>query len=371
MSPYVVPIKFALFAFPFIAALIAVPILLFEYHKYGSFSKTKGFVFYTFVFYMLCAYFLVILPLPDRDLVTSHYRDMIQPIPFRFIADFFKETVLVINKPASYLPALLQGVVLQPIFNVVMVLPFGIYMRYFFKKSFKQTLILSFLLSLFFELTQLSGLYGIYPGPYRLFDVDDLMMNTLGGVVGYSLAPALTAFFPSRDDLDYSARTHSQYVSLVRRFMSFIVDHALIIFVSDIVQGLLSINYTIVYFIIFMLYYVGLSYLRGGKTLAQSFLHLRTASSNSDSISLKQLCIRSLLFFFAIDQPSIITNFLILYLPNSPLGSSFNAIIYVLMFLVFYGFLALHYLSVIFSRRKLFFYESLSKTHIENTAQHE
>ena len=33
--------------------------------------------------------------------------------------------------------------------------------------------IFSFLLSLFFEVTQLTGLYFLYPGSYRLFDVDD------------------------------------------------------------------------------------------------------------------------------------------------------------------------------------------------------
>lgn len=44
-------------------------------------------------------------------------------------------------------------------------------------------------LSLVFELTQLSGLFGLYPRPYRLADVDDLMTNTLGGMVGYWLRP--------------------------------------------------------------------------------------------------------------------------------------------------------------------------------------
>ncbi|MCG5648116.1 VanZ family protein, partial [Oliverpabstia sp. DFI.9.49] len=42
-----------------------------------------------------------------------------------------------------------------------------------------KTFILSFLLTLSFELIQRSALFGLYPRPYRLFDVDDLMINTL------------------------------------------------------------------------------------------------------------------------------------------------------------------------------------------------
>ncbi|GAA0226871.1 hypothetical protein GCM10008921_09530 [Metaclostridioides mangenotii] len=64
-------------------------------------------------------------------------------------------------------------------------MPLGISLRYFFKRNLKQTLIITFLVSLFFELTQLTGLYGIYIAPYRIFDVDDLMLNKLGGYIGY------------------------------------------------------------------------------------------------------------------------------------------------------------------------------------------
>lgn len=42
-----------------------------------------------------------------------------------------------------------------------------------------------------FECTQLSGLYGIYPYPYRFFEVDDLICNTLGGMIGFWITPAL------------------------------------------------------------------------------------------------------------------------------------------------------------------------------------
>lgn len=38
------------------------------------------------------------------------------------------------------------------------------------------------------ELTQLTGLFGLYPCAYRQFNVDDLILNALGVVVGFLLA---------------------------------------------------------------------------------------------------------------------------------------------------------------------------------------
>lgn len=84
----------------------------------------------------------------------------------------------------TWIAALKAPTVIQPVFNIFLTLPFGFYMKYYFQRSWKQTILLTFCLSLFFELTQLSGLYGFYPRPYRLFDVDDLLLNTTGGIVG-------------------------------------------------------------------------------------------------------------------------------------------------------------------------------------------
>ena len=66
-----------------------------------------------------------------------------------------------------------------------MLFPLGIYLRYYFRQGFLQTVRWGFLVSLSIELLQLSGLLFIYPRPYRLFDVDDLITNTLGAALGY------------------------------------------------------------------------------------------------------------------------------------------------------------------------------------------
>ena len=83
---------------------------------------------------------------------------------------------------------------------------------------------LSFVLSLFFELTQLSGLYFIYSGSYRLFDMDDLLLNTLGGLVGYALAGPIARMLPSREALDQISLARGRQVSLLRRMLALFYD---------------------------------------------------------------------------------------------------------------------------------------------------
>ena len=60
----------------------------------------------------------------------------------------------------------------------------------------RNVIVLTFLLSLTIELAQLTGLFFIYPGSYRLFDVDDLMLNTLGGFTGTVLANYVSDLIP-------------------------------------------------------------------------------------------------------------------------------------------------------------------------------
>lgn len=61
MASYIEPIRFALIVFPFLALAISSVFFIYEYRKYGTFLVTRAVILYSFVFYLLCAYFLVIL----------------------------------------------------------------------------------------------------------------------------------------------------------------------------------------------------------------------------------------------------------------------------------------------------------------------
>ena len=47
-----------------------------------------------------------------------------------------------------------------------------------------------------------SRVFFVFRGSYRLCDVDDLMLNTLGGLLGGELVHALEAYLPPLDAFD-------------------------------------------------------------------------------------------------------------------------------------------------------------------------
>ena len=181
---YFKSIKIAFIIFPLVALLFSYIFIFYQYHKYKSINIFKIIIIYSFILYLTTIYLLVILPLPDKNTVT--YKDnMIRLIPFGFINSFLKETSFNLSKPATYLKAIKEPCFYTLIFNIFMTIPLGMYLSLLFKCNLKKVVFISFCLSLFLEITQVTGLYHIYKYPYRVFDVDDLITNTLGGLIGY------------------------------------------------------------------------------------------------------------------------------------------------------------------------------------------
>ncbi|MGP3639293.1 VanZ family protein [Lentilactobacillus hilgardii] len=235
MSQYVSVIYTAVILFPFLAILITLPILLVNYHRYGALPKWNIFMLYTFVFYIMCAYFLIILPLPTQSFVNQLKTPTHNFIPFTFIIEFFKYNPFSLFHPGTWLAALKAPTVIQPAFNIFLTVPFGFYLHYYFRRNWKQTFLMSFCLSLFFEVTQYTGLYGIYSRPYRLFDVDDLILNTTGGLLGFWIAGWLGKVLPSRESVQSHTLSHSHSVSAVRRLTALAIDLILISILSSLI----------------------------------------------------------------------------------------------------------------------------------------
>ena len=241
VNQYLTVIEQAAIIFPIIAFVITLPYLIYNYRRHGSVMGLRVPIVYSFILYLLCCYFLVILPLPSRDYVAQMTGPTTQLIPLNFVSDIVREVNLA---KAGGLDDVIRSIFLnrafyQVIMNVLMFMPLGIYLRYYFRCSLRRTILLSFLLSLFFELTQLSGLCFIYPRGYRLFDVDDLIVNTLGGLIGYLVAGPLARLLPSRADIDRASYRHSQKVSLLRRLVALFCDCiAMIVVVSIVGIGL-------------------------------------------------------------------------------------------------------------------------------------
>lgn len=206
--------------FPAVALAFTLPYIAYNYRKYGSVFSLRIVIVYSFILYMLCVYCLVILPLPTGEAVASLHGHRMQLEPFQCVSSILEESEVALRQPRTWLKLIDNPTFMSMLLNVVMMMPFGVYLRYYFCYGWKRTMLLTFLMSLFFELTQLTGLYFIYPGSYRLFDVDDLITNTLGGLLGYAIARPLTCWLPDRKTLDSVSLARSRQVSLLRRLLA-------------------------------------------------------------------------------------------------------------------------------------------------------
>src|SRR5574344_698164 len=201
-------------------------------------------------------------------------------------------------------------------FKSLLTIPFGMYLRYYFKCNLKQTCLYTFLLSLFFELTQLTGLYFIYPRGYRLFDVDDLMLNTIGGLIGYLISPLIIKFLPPKDELNDEARIKGRNISGLRRLTSLLLDLFIFIIINSIACFILNsyINYKYISYAMIFIYYVLYPYLKGGSTLAEKYLNLRIVDNNEKNNFIRLFLRRFIFIFIYFAGPiSLIT---LLYLSN-------------------------------------------------------
>lgn len=292
MDAYKIPISFAFIVFPFIAFILTIPFLIHQYRKYGAIPLLKSACFYSLILYLICAYFLVMLPLPSFETVSKLTTPTTQLHLFQFIKDIIATNNFNISSFTDILNIIKSHTVYTVLFNVILTLPFGVYLRYYFKKKWYHTFIYTFLLSLFFELTQLSGLYGIYPRPYRLFDVDDLLINTLGGLLGHALTPLITIFLPTRDELEAESYKRGQKVTLLRRFVAFIIDIFFLSILSVIMKILLfSTPLDKCYMLVtIFIYYIIQPLFASGKTLGKRIVRLKIESFNGNARWYQILC---------------------------------------------------------------------------------
>lgn len=288
MLEYTIPIKTAIISFPFFAALFTLPFLLYQYRKHGYINYFRALLLYSFLLYLITAYYLVILPLPKTHDLLSIQKPgtkYTQLIPFKFVADFFSETKVQLSMPSTYLHLFKERAFLQAAFNAILLLPLGIYLSYYFKKSLKKTILISFCVSLFFELTQLSGLYGLYNRPYRIFDVDDLMLNTLGGCLGYMISPAFKKVLPNVSRLDEKVQLENIPVRFIRRFLAFGIDWCIFIILSIVTMEHLKV------YMFALIYFIGITYFTNGKTFGKWILRIKVTGKD-EKLKFKEVIIR-------------------------------------------------------------------------------
>lgn len=231
-------IAFAVGAVLAITAL--VPWTAWEYRRHGQLGFRRSLVAFGTLVYALAIVTYTLLPLPDD--VSTMCRNATSPQldPLAFLSDIRKEGGIsgpraLLTNPASA----------QVLFNVLLFVPFGALVRHVIARKrillgLLAGLSAGFVASLLVELTQLTGDWFLYPCSYRLFDVDDLLANTVGAVFGTLLGPVVGIFAGSARSTEASM---PRPVTESRRFTGFVVD----VLAIWLVSGAISVGITAVW----------------------------------------------------------------------------------------------------------------------------
>ncbi|WP_172254426.1 VanZ family protein [Saccharibacillus deserti] len=353
LQPYLDSINSAVLWFPLAAALFTLPFLIVQFRRHGYINKWRGFVLYLFLLYLMCAYFLVLLPFPDSVHNESPGGSTVQPIPFRFVSDILRESAVVPGQPLTYIRIFTEFAFLQVAFNVLLTIPFGLFVRYYFRASALLCLLASFLLSAFFEITQLTGVFGIFDYPYRFFDVDDLIANTAGGMLGVLAAEWVSRRLPNMERLDDGVDLLGKRVSYSRRMLAFFIDYFIWNIPLNMLTGEREPPGLFAYWLVTGAYFILLPLWTKGFTPGKWLVRIRIVGSAGDTPSLRELAMRQGLLYGALGSLQL--------LPASA-GSGIAAGVLALVVLILNAGFAIHLFLCVFKPGRPLFYEKLSGT---------
>lgn len=182
MNSPVLPALVALLVGAGIGVLLFVPFVAVQYRRRGRLTFRQTLLWAGFLVYGIALWTYTLLPLPDP---SDIYCVGTQLHPFQFLTD-------IGDYPAATPGELLRNpAVRQVALNVALFAPLGFFLRAVARRGIVVTTIAGFMISLAIEVTQLTGVWGLYSCAYRFFDVDDLIANTAGALLGSVLSLAL------------------------------------------------------------------------------------------------------------------------------------------------------------------------------------
>jgi len=162
-----------------VGVLLFVPFVALSYRRRGGFGVGRFLLWGAALVYLMAVWTYTLLPLPDPDAIACAGVN----VDVTALADDVRGAIVRRGGAAATDPALRQLLL-----NVLLFVPLGFFLRVLGGRGAVTALIVGFALSAFVEVTQLTGVWGLYPCAYRVFDVDDLLTNTLGAVLGSLLA---------------------------------------------------------------------------------------------------------------------------------------------------------------------------------------
>ena len=202
---------------------VGIFLLALQYYKHGRLSWRRTITTLLAVLYIFGLFSYTMLPLPEtRDAFCRPGVAEVQLVPFQFLDDF--QLALASGKRAF----LTSFTLWQVLLNVLLFIPVGIFAVRWLRANAVLATLLGAGLSLLIEATQFTGVWGIYTCAYRVADVDDLLVNTTGALIGTLLAYLPIFAFLSGPREPDAIRQPAREVGRARRALAAIFDLAFI-----------------------------------------------------------------------------------------------------------------------------------------------
>lgn len=348
---------------PFVALIFALPYTIYGYVRDKTVDVWKCTYLYSFCLYFICAYFVTWLPLPTAETFAKlkPMSEFIQLVPFQSFLDIERQTLF---RDLAII-----------LFNVALTMPLGYFLKELFHVSLKKAVLAGFLVSLLYEVTQLTGLFFIYPRAYRIFDIDDLIINTLGAYCGYRIAPVISNLLPRISDSKSQRLVQGSEVAFVQRAIAAAIDF-LIVFATAVLviicvpslQALMTSKASLMRFPLFFFMVIGIasaySFLMAYRTIGYRLTGLRLMTGSNLAANRFQCVLRTLLMYIGVfSLPFWVFFFMTIYTEYSGAKSILWVLISALLMMV----VARNVLEMMFNavtNGSSMFYDRYIKTHV-------
>jgi hypothetical protein len=195
-----------------VGVVLFVPFVALSYRRRGRLSGGRMLLWAAALVYFWAIWTYTLLPLPDPDSVRCAGVNL-------DILAFVDDVRGALTGPGN---RLLDSGLLQLVLNVLLFVPLGFFVRVLGGRGILVAGLSGLGTSLIIEFTQLTGVWGLYPCAYRVFDVDDLLTNTIGALAGSLIAllvPRRHRGMPRLDTAD-----DPREVTRGRRFLAMLCD---------------------------------------------------------------------------------------------------------------------------------------------------
>jgi len=162
-----------------LAVVLLIPTAAVQYRLDGRLGPMDLAILFTSAVYSLAIWTYTLLPMPADHTFRCKGSQL------RVLGSF---ELIHVPGQGGPLALLREPAFLQIVLNVLLFLPLGYFLRVILHRGVVVATVAGLALSLLIELTQKTGVWHLYSCAYRLFDVDDLIVNTLGATVGSLLS---------------------------------------------------------------------------------------------------------------------------------------------------------------------------------------